>query len=278
MIKKAYKLKFNNGADFWRVYDGDTGVALSEHRSANAAKKKVRRMNKRLSEGLTIQDFRKAKEALERATANIPIYSQPHYFEFGDCKPAPTPVDPVYPTACKPWGFQHNEEKGNNPMRYETTTANAVITAAKSDEAIQREYLSERLRGMTSSWSNPKYRELRELFNIDVDNTPKTAKQLLDAIQGGKFKVDEKKLKKAEAYFNGDDDFDDDCACEYPRGVWYGITFDGPQPDHKGYDKALNDYEKAVQDTRDIIMISPPADGLAALKALENWQPTGKAN
>jgi hypothetical protein len=215
-----------------------------------------------------LEDFTKANKMLE----DIPVI-------FGNCTSATTPA-PILAKTCNgnvEWVYP--QEKGNNPMRttYESTTANAVITAAKSDEAIQREYLINRLDASACSWRNPKYAELREFFHLDDDSTPKTAKELIDAIKSDKFTLDEKKLKRLEQDSEDLDDDDDDFDSRF-YGPFYGIIFEGPKPDRKGYDKAIKEYSKAREDARDTIMIGTPAEGLAALKALEDWKPEGLAN
>lgn len=229
---------------------------------------------KKLAYGITMEDFARAKEAL--TVANVP---QPHYVSFGNCTEAATPPPHICTDAdCMGCDFP-KQEKGNNPMGYNQATA-TNITSSLSDEAIQRGYLLEHLKEDNQyTWKeDTKYGELRELFFINVSQVPKSGKELLDAIQHGKFTVDQKRLDAAAKHRQTgeiDDEFYDD---DY-YSLYYGITFtDYPKPDRKGYDAAVKAYELAVKQTERKIIVGTPAEGLAALEALEAWLPTGKAN
>lgn len=200
----------------------------------------------------------------------------------GNCTTAATPC-----VAELPYGYFLGEEvlqqKGNNPMRveYNTPTASASVINSKSDEAYQREYLLTELDIITRcTWRDAKYAELNKLFRISTPSNPTSSKALLDAIQNGKFTVDEKKLARAEKFDSDPDDFDFDEDDGTGLGnLFYGITFtDYPKPDRKGYDLAVKEYEKAKDNTKRKIIVGTPAEGLDALLALEAWLPTGKAN
>lgn len=199
------------------------------------------------------------------------------------CTRCATPAtNPLFPSENISYGEAWiNQEKGNNPMRtsyeYNTPTASATVINAKSDEAYQREYLLDEL-ARDHSWSDPKYGQLRKLFNIGTSNEPETAEELIEKITNKQFKLDEKKMARLKASKDRDSDYDDDCDCEYTGGVFYGIIWDGIQPDRKGYDAAVNDYDKAKADTKRKIIVGSPAEGLQALLDLEAWLPTGKAN
>lgn len=142
---------------------------------------------------------------------------------------------------------------------------------AMSLEQNQIDYLSCRVDDV--------YRELRsplaEKFNLYKDNAPRTYKELIDAIKNDKFKLNEKRIKAMEARAEDDEDAGWDCPyC----GPFDGIIWDGPQPDEKGYEAALDSLQKARIRALDIIKTSPAADGLKALQEFEKWTPEGAAN
>lgn len=137
---------------------------------------------------------------------------------------------------------------------------------AMTYEQNTRDYLLRRLDTVHYALA----RKLPGQFNLYVNNTPKTYKELIDAIKGGKYKLDEKRIARLE-------DCDDDDHC-YSDGAFDGIIWDGPQPDTIGYKAAVKALDAAAVDAKDIIMTSDPKEGAAALKALGAWTPTGAAN
>jgi len=158
-------------------------------------------------------------------------------------------------------------QQGNNPMRSIETYANATVTAPKSEESIQREYLLDRL--MSAYY--PKTREMVKVFNLHVDNTPKTYKELIEAIKKGKYTLDEKITKRIDDKIEDMDD--DECYCGDHGSPFYGIIWDGPQPDQKGYEAAIKDIDKMYRAVKDTIMVSDAAEGLKALQKFEAWMP-----
>lgn len=166
-----------------------------------------------------------------------------------------------------------------NPMYAKTTVAAPTAQASaviqtKSDAQLQREYLLDRLNesvGYYGSTESAFRKKARDFFHMDTDNRPKTAQALIDAITGGKYKLDETKLKLIER-FGGEYDPETD---EYvpDNDPFWAITFDGPVRDRKGYEQALTDFSAEVTKTRDTIMIADPTKGLAALQSLETWTP-----
>lgn len=181
--------------------------------------------------------------------------------------PLPTSVAVPADVCCK-------KEEGNNPMRnYNDTYAVAAISNPKSDEAIQREYLIGRL----ESASYPKREKLTDLFNLYVNNAPKSYKELIDAIKNDKFKLDAKRTARIDQRL---EDLDDDEPYYGGIDAYDGILWDGPQPDTKGYGAATVEMQKQYTASKDAIMTGDAAAGLAALQAFEAWLPeTGaKAN
>lgn len=171
-------------------------------------------------------------------------------------------------------------------MKTSTTISSAEIeiSAPPSDASKMRDYLIGRLSDMTGrfEWNDPMFSTLAKKFNLNAPKRPTTSQAIIDAFKNGKVTIDQAKVDKQSKYFAAraaDEDFDDD---DYEDGItsqYFGITFtDLPVADHKGYEAAKEAYLKAKQDTKDTIMIADPSDGLAALKALQEWTPTGAAN
>lgn len=188
--------------------------------------------------------------------------------------PVATPIPQItskdicsLPTTPRPWASMPcaaKEEKGNKPMRYETN-AIATVAAAKTDVSTQRDYLTRRLELVRYS----KGCEFQKLFNLYVDNTPKTYAQLIEAIKDNKYTLDTERTEKVDKRAKREG---------YYNSPMEGIIWDGPKADHDGYEQAMNDLEKEMTAAKDTIMILTPEDGLKAVQALEAWVPTGAAN
>ena len=162
-------------------------------------------------------------------------------------------LNPVYNPAYNWWGERIDEPK-QEPVK----------ETAMSIEQNQIDYLCVRARNVKSNLNS----KLWDQFNMYANNKPKTYKELIDAIKGGKYKLDEKRIKKIEAL---QDDDDGDC---FIYGPFDGIIFDGPQPDAKGRDAAADELDKAYTKTMDAIKVLPAAEGLKALQEFENWVPS----
>lgn len=128
-------------------------------------------------------------------------------------------------------------------------------------EQNQIEYLSHRVAEVYHELRNP----LSNKFNLYKDNTPKTYKELIDAIKNDKFKLDEKRVKVLES-----SDEDDDI---FHYGPFEGIIWDGPQPDWLGYHATCEKLEMARKAALDIINTSPSSEGLKALREFQKWTP-----
>lgn len=115
------------------------------------------------------------------------------------------------------------------------------------------------------------WKSLPEKFNLHRDNTPKNYKELIDAIKNDKFKLDGKRIKHFINEEEDEDEFDGISPC----GPFDGIIWDGPQPDHKGYDAARKSLGDAKTRALDIVKTSPAADGLKALQEFQKWTPEG---
>lgn len=200
----------------------------------------------------------------------------------GNCEAATSACPPHWydmlaPQQPAPFGY--GQEKGNNPMRIDTTTATAYVTAPKSDDATSREYLLDRLSAY-ESWRSPKLSELSELFNLKEDGLPKTYLQLIDAIKNDKFSLDKKivsRLKRIQEDL--EETGEEGILGDYGYGPFYGLVFtDLPKPDQEGYYVAVKELEALVKATKDTIRVKSPTEGLTALQALEAWTPAGKAS
>jgi hypothetical protein len=164
---------------------------------------------------------------------------------------------------CSPlnhWGIGIIDEPKQEPVK----------ETAMSIEQSQIDYLIVRARNVKS---NLDYK-LWDQFNMYADNTPKTYKELIDAIKGGKYKLNEKRTKQIDARIaaDADEEFDDDRF--YFNGPFDGIIFDGPRPDRKGRDAASDELGKAFTKTMDAIKVLPATEGLKALQEFENWVPS----
>lgn len=226
---------------------------------------------------ITYKDLVKAKIALEKANRPLTsVITGTNIFTFGNCTSAPTPPQQYcFNDNCMGCDFP-KQEQGNNPMRIETNSATAIVSAIKSDEAIQRDYLLDELRRLVDySWNDTKFEMLREMFNLDAPKYPKSSQELIDAFANGKFTVDQAKVDANTKFYAdpGNEGYYDDEGCG-KADRFYGITFTGlPVADHTGYEAAVESYKKAQKDTKRTIIVSSPADGLAALVALEAWMP-----
>jgi hypothetical protein len=167
--------------------------------------------------------------------------SHTHYLA---CTPCPPPaID---------WsGYQ----EGNNPMNYATATVQAGTTETQD----QRKYLEKRLHEVYSEKRDP----LEATFGLIDAEPPVGPIELAERLKEGKFTIR-----------TGDKD-------QYRYWHWTDlIVWRDPaaKRDDEGFKAALEALKDARQKALDIIKIDEPKAGLDAVKALEAWEPTGKAN
>ena len=166
----------------------------------------------------------------------------------------------------------HTILNGWSDLLQTTTDCSSEKTVEKETamtyEQNTRDYLVRRLEAVGYELE----RKLPDQFNLYVNNTPKTYKELIDAIKNDKFKLNKRIAERLEDIDDGEDVED------YLCGPFDGIIWDGPQPDRKGYDVAYKSLCAAKTAANDIIMTSDPKDAVEALKALEAWVPAGAAN
>lgn len=196
------------------------------------------------------------------------IYTQPCVspISLGCCTTAPTPWVPAIPKIGKAYcGPQ--QEQGNNPMNYDynskTAYASAAITQADPDQP-KRDYLVGRLQ--TTYYT--KESDLRSQFGLEDDAAPKTPKEMADRIAAGKFVI--RGTEYEDAYEDGERYF-------YPSEAlsWRDPTV---KEDHDGYITAIGAMNKFRIGLLDIVKVKDLDAAFDTIKALEDWQPTGKAN
>jgi hypothetical protein len=155
---------------------------------------------------------------------------------------------------------------GAKVCNQEQEVENTMTTTYNEIEA-SRKYLNGRVQ--STFWT--KRDELSQQFRIHNPETPKTYKELIDAIKNDLYTLDTKRTAKIDAYVEEEDD-------------WYGNAFDGIKfnlptaPDRDGFNAAVKELDKKVQDVKDVINVSSPEAGLKALQELEAWTPAGKSN
>jgi len=149
-----------------------------------------------------------------------------------------------------------SKEEGNNPMNTNLTIDVNAATATTSETQKQRDYLLASLQTMVGRWSDPKLDELRKLYKLDAPTRPQTAADLIAAIKGGKFTVDQKKIDMKlaqQAYWSYDEGEEFTAEAQAKAlsdyGAFFALTFtDYPEPDQKAYNAAVTAWEKAKKD------------------------------
>lgn len=150
--------------------------------------------------------------------------------------------------------------------------ASASAEAAKTDLQTQREYLLGRHREIDRSFDyGHLYHKIRDAYNIDIDNAPKTAQELIDGIKAGTFTADATKLARQNIAIASDSSYDDDDMYTPTRDPLFAMNWGGLQPDRLGYDSARDLFRGQLKASKDSIMIGTPEAGLASLQALEAW-------
>lgn len=179
-------------------------------------------------------------------------------YSFKDAAEAQVYIQNIYGNVVD-LGHTVHKKEDKFPMNY--GIASATINAPASDESLQRKYLENRLSEVYADKRDP----LESLFGMTDDKSPKTPKELADRLAAGKFVIE------------GLDDEGRDVKFYSFRDV---IRWRDPamKADTAGFDAAKKDLKAKRQDALDTIKIASPADGLAALKTLEAWTPTGVAN
>lgn len=155
---------------------------------------------------------------------------------------------------------QAQKKKEKNMCYSKNTSTGAVASisvAPDRSDAEKRDHLKTQLREARYE----KMSEAAPVFNLNVNNTPKTFRDLIAAIKDGKFTIDEKFARKVDAKIANDEP------------IWYspleGIIWDGPQQDYAGY-RAFEDHlQKEYQKAKDEIIVLPLEQGLEALRRFQ---------
>lgn len=148
-------------------------------------------------------------------------------------------------------------ESGVNVCVSPTVAVNTADTSAQD----QRSYLRDRLHSLYYE----KYNELEKQFGLVDDDSPTTAKEVVERIQAGKYMLpkdeDNKNDKKKDLY-----------------SILYGhgknvIRWRDPdlKEDKEGFEAAAKTMKAEWQKAKDTIVIASPADGLEALRAFEAY-------
>ncbi len=187
---------------------------------------------------------------------------------------------PTEPPVAPGWYDGVYKKEGINPMcktnmygipaqAYAAPIASAAIVNPQTETDKQRDYLLSRLDDVFHD-RNTTF-DLRKMFHLDVDNRPKDGKELIERIKKGDFTIDEKQFKNREDFINGEEIDDDDW---FGKNPLFGIVWNGPKADSKGYHAALKEREEAYKAAKDTIWVKSPEDGLAAVEAFKDWKPT----
>lgn len=205
---------------------------------------------------------------------------------FAHTEPTMTVSQAAYMAASQ---YHAQEEKPMRddmyPVKATASTINIAPAASasvtqKTDLQNQREYLQGRLSEVRSSFRyGTLHNKMRDAFAIDINNTPKTAKELIDGIKSGKFTLDEDKMAVQDVVIGtGDEIYDrDQDVYVYPSDPLYAMNWGGLSPDRVGYEKAKASFEDGMKAAADTIMIGDPTSALAAIQALEAWTPPAAA-
>lgn len=159
-----------------------------------------------------------------------------------------------------------------------TLAPSASAIGAKTDLQTEREHLLGRWREADVSLDRH-YGELnsklRKTFNIDfAAKRPATATELFAAIAAGTIKIDPKKQAMQDIAIANDHSFYEDDGYIPTSDYSFAIDFGDPTPDRLGYETAMTELKTQLKAAKDTIMIGAPADGLAAIQAIEAWAPT----
>lgn len=186
------------------------------------------------------------------------------------------PMNTAYtPTMATPqvWG----SKMPSGDLSITLSPAATASVSSKTDIQQQRDHLLARHQEVLRSFDayyGKIHEMLRKTFSLEVNNTPKTSRELIAAIKAGTYKLDDRIADLQDKGNQYDEAMDE----EYIGGMFAAITFDGPTPDRTGYDKAVAEFRGMLKDAKDTIIVKDPDTGLAAIQALEAWTPTTKAN
>lgn len=159
-----------------------------------------------------------------------------------------------------------------NAFPHKTRNISGAVSSAvnltanpPSDISVQREYFLARLSGEYVS----KRDELTKLYNLYIDNSPKSPKELIEMIEKKKFKLEDKYIKRVEEAAEERGDVE---AFKFHSLLSF-FKWDGPEPDQKGYDTACVEMRSVYEDVRDAIMAGDAAEMQKAVQTMKTWLP-----
>lgn len=216
----------------------------------------------------------KAKKALEAAAVPCVAFTQQYYpAVLKDCTtlactPSTSGLNWKHPMFPEP---EYYQQEGINPMN----TLNATATVnTKTDLQTQREYLLGRHNDIFRSYEYGTLgTKMADAFNLNVDNEPKTSKELFDGIKSGKYTLDEKKVPLQEIAAARGSSFYDDNDDYVVLGPTWAINWGGLTPDRLGYEQARDAFRTSLKLAKDEIMTGDPSTSVKTLQDLENWTP-----
>lgn len=200
-------------------------------------------------EKLSMEDFMKAKKALEKANVPMTDFYVSEEYAFNMFTPTYTSLVPLSygttPEGC--CGTAPTpKEKEKKMYNFDTDCCNS---APANPELVAKDYLVGRL----FDAKDRKYSAAYEAFGLTIDNRPTTPKDLVERITSGKFVI----KTDMEIY-----------KTHYPMDCieWRDPAIKKDRPGFEAWEKLLNTAHLAAKDQ---IMIGTPADGLKALQAFE---------
>jgi len=152
-----------------------------------------------------------------------------------------------------------SNQEGITPMRYadapQVATSVVALAAPISVEATQRDFLTQRVSQVTNKLD----KDLRKQFFMDSEDRPKTAEELIKAIEEGNYTLDQDAIDRV-----GED------IIHYNNE--YGIRWGKDKPDHKGYMAAKAVLKEAAQEVIDTVTTASIEEARKALKTFKVWQ------
>jgi len=154
----------------------------------------------------------------------------------------------------------NSNQEGITPMRcYQDTpqvaTSVVALAAPTPVEATMRDFLT----GRVYQVSNKLDVDLRKQFYMDEQSRPKTAEELIKAIEDGNYTLDQELIDRV-----GED------IIHYNNE--YGIRWGKEKPDYKGYQAARAVLREATQEVVDTVSTASIEEARQALKDFKVWQ------
>jgi len=153
----------------------------------------------------------------------------------------------------------NSNQEGITPMRYndapQVANAAVALVGTPSIEATQRDFLTQRVSQVTYKHDQ----DLRKQFFMDEQDRPKTAEELIKAIEEGNYTLDQEMIDRT-----GED------IIHYNNE--YGIRWGKEKPDHKGYKAAKAVLKEDAQEVIDTVTTASIEEARQALKDFKVWK------